>query len=169
MSLVQGLNNLDTATARDALRQCCAAEGWVTAMLAARPFQHEAALMQAAADIWWSLGEADWSEAFASHPRIGDLDSLRAKFAGTRGWAEREQAAVEVASEATLRQLAQRNREYEDKFGYIFILCASGKTADQMLAILNDRLRNSPATEVRIAAQEQLSITQLRLSKLGSD
>jgi OHCU decarboxylase len=105
--------------------------------------------------------------AFAAHPRIGDVDSLRTKFAHTKTWASGEQAGVDAASEDTLIRLADGNDAYFDRFGYIFIVCATGKSADQMLALLEARLPNDAVTELPIAAAEQRKITQLRLQKLA--
>ncbi len=168
MSLALHLNQLDETALRTTLSRCCAARAWVGAMFAARPFADDNSVYSTAESTWWRLGRDDWLEAFAAHPQIGDIDSLRAKFADTRAWAGREQAGVAGAGESTLRRLAEANREYLARFGYIFIVCATGKSADEMLAILEQRLANSPETELPIAAAEQLKITQLRLRKLVS-
>ena len=160
------LNQLDEEAARDALTRCCGATRWVQQMLDARPFDSHYALMEEAEEIWWSLAEADWREAFAHHPKIGDIDSLRAKYASTQAWASGEQAGVEGASEAVIEGLAAGNAQYEAKFGYIFIVCATGKSAAEMLKNLQARLPNDPAREIHIAATEQLKITKLRLDKL---
>jgi 2-oxo-4-hydroxy-4-carboxy-5-ureidoimidazoline decarboxylase len=135
-------------------------------MLRRRPFGTRDAMLAASRDVWFSLAPADWQEAFADHPRIGDREALKRKFAETRHLASREQAGVDGASDDVLQALAEGNREYERKFGYIFIVCASGLTADAMLAMLNARLTNDPATELPIAAEEQAKITELRLKKL---
>ena len=111
--------------------------------------------------------DADWLEAFAAHPRIGDLDALRAKFAATAAWAVRRAGGRRRrADEATLRALADGNRDYEARFGYIFIVCATGKTAGEMLALLRERLGNDPEAELAVAAAEQAKITRIRLRKL---
>lgn len=110
-----------------------------------------------------SLAPGEWREAFAHHPRIGDLESLKQRFAGTVDLASREQAAVSAASQGTLEALAEGNRAYEEKFGYIFIICASGRSADEMLAALKQRLPNDPSAEIAIAATEQMRIMRLRL------
>ncbi len=120
------------------------------------------------ADLEGSSTDADWLEAFAAHPRIGDVDALRAKFAATAAWASGEQAGVAGASESTLRALAEGNRDYEAKFGHIFIVCATGKTADEMLGLLRERLANEPDAELAVAAAEQAKITAIRLRKLLS-
>src|SRR5918996_1242260 len=122
MSLAEHLNQLEEAELAAALTKCCASRAWVAAMSAARPFDSDAAVLEAAAASWWQLGRDDWLEAFAAHPQIGDLASLRAKFADTRAWAGGEQAGVAGASEATLVRLADLNREYLARFGYIFIV-----------------------------------------------
>lgn len=166
MSLAAQLNQADESELSSTLTKCCAARAWVTAMCTARPFANDDSVLQTAAESWWQLGHGDWREAFAAHPQIGDLASLRAKFADTRAWAGGEQAGVAGASDATLVRLAELNREYLARFGYIFIVFATGKSADEMLAILESRLPNSLDAELPIAAGEQLKITQLRLRKL---
>jgi 2-oxo-4-hydroxy-4-carboxy-5-ureidoimidazoline decarboxylase len=167
MSLAEFLNRLDEAAAREALTRCCAAHAWVDGMLKSRPFADDAAVLVAAEEIWWKLKRDDWLQAFAAHPRIGDLDSLRAKFADTRRWAGGEQSGVAGAAEATLASLATLNEEYAARFGYLFIVCATGKSADEMLALLAARLPNTPDAELPVAAAEQLKITRLRLQKLA--
>jgi 2-oxo-4-hydroxy-4-carboxy-5-ureidoimidazoline decarboxylase len=157
------LNHASDDDARDFLTTCCGSTRWVAGMLAERPFANDDHLLTAARRIWFALTPADWREAFAHHPKIGDVASLRARFAGTAQLSAAEQQGVASASEATLRALAQRNRDYEQKFGYIFIVCATGKSADEMLAILEQRLDHGPATELRTAAAELAAITALRL------
>ena len=105
-----------------------------------RPFDSEAALFEAAERVWWGLAPADWLEAFAAHPKIGDRDAMRAKFAATAAWSAREQAGVDGAPEDVLQALAEANVRYDERFGYIFIVCATGKTAEEMLALLRERL-----------------------------
>ena len=152
--------------ARGLLRSCCGASAWVERMMARRPFGSRDALMATARDEWFGLQRSDWLEAFGHHPKIGDRDSLRQRFARTAHLSEREQAGVDGASEDVLEALAAGNREYERRFGYIFIVCASGKSADGMLRLLRQRLPNPPDVEIRIAADEQARITELRLKKL---
>ena len=135
-------------------------------MLQRRPFGTLDAMLDASNDVWFSLTPADWQEAFADHPRIGDREALKRKFAETRHLASREQSGVDAASDDVLEALARGNREYERTFGYIFIVCATGLTADDMLAKLKARLANDPKTELLIAAQEQSKITALRLKRL---
>ena len=135
-------------------------------MLQRRPFGTIDALLAASHDVWFSLTPADWQEAFADHPRIGDREALKKRFAETRHLASREQSGVDGASDDVLDALARGNREYERTFGYIFIVCATGLSADEMLVKLQARLANDPVTELRIAAQEQSKITELRLRKL---
>jgi 2-oxo-4-hydroxy-4-carboxy-5-ureidoimidazoline decarboxylase len=112
------------------------------------------------------MGEADWREAFTHHPRIGDVSKLREKFASTATWSSQEQKGVSGASEETIQALAQGNRAYEEKFGFIFLVCATGKSAEEMLALLRERMPNDAAAELRIAAGEQAKITRIRLEKL---
>ena len=131
-----------------------------------RPFKTVTELCDAAERIWQALSPEDWKEAFSRHPRIGDLQSLRQKFADTARWATTEQGGVQGSSEMVLQKLAEGNRLYETKFGYIFIVCAAGKNAHAMLALLQQRLMNDPTSELSIAGAEQSKITRLRLEKL---
>jgi 2-oxo-4-hydroxy-4-carboxy-5-ureidoimidazoline decarboxylase len=157
MTLLE-LNLLPPAAAEAELLRCCASRRWSRSIIAERPFANGDVLAAAAERIWWSLSAADWLEAFAAHPRIGDrLDS---------GWARDEQAGAASATEDVKRRLEQRNREYEQRFGYTFLVFATGKTAGEMLSILEARMRNAPQDELQIAAVEQRKITGLRLQKL---
>ncbi|MSP63303.1 MAG: 2-oxo-4-hydroxy-4-carboxy-5-ureidoimidazoline decarboxylase [Myxococcales bacterium] len=160
------LNAASEGEARAALLRCCGAARFVDGMLARRPFADQAALLDAARAVGASLGDDDWREAFTHHPRIGDLRSLRAKYAATATWAEGEQAAAAMANEQVLTGLAVGNLAYEARFGHIFIVCATGKSAPEMLALLRARMNNPPAVELGIAAGEQEKITLLRLEKL---
>ena len=132
-------------------------------MLARRPFGSRDAALAAAREEWFVLTRADWIEAFNHHPRIGDRGELRRKFAPTRTLSEREQSGVNSASEETLAALMDANRQYEAQFGYIFIVCATGKSAEEMLALLRARLQNDPEAEIRVAAEEHAKICELRL------
>jgi OHCU decarboxylase len=161
------VNSWSEAEARAAFLRCCGATHWAEQMAARRPFASEAELLAAAGQVWQALAPEDWREAFAAHPRIGDLESLRSKFASTAAWAAGEQAGVAGAADDILLALAEGNRAYDAKFGHRFILCASGKTADEMLALLRQRLDNGPEEELRTAAAEQEKITRLRLQRLG--
>jgi 2-oxo-4-hydroxy-4-carboxy-5-ureidoimidazoline decarboxylase len=149
--------------ARQLLQTCCGSSRWVDRMLTRRPFGAEAAALAAAREEWFSLGREDWIEAFRHHPRIGDRDALRRRFAATRALSEREQAGVSAASERVLTRLVEGNRRYEERFGYLFIVCATGKTAEEMLALLETRLANDPDEEIRLAAEEHAKICELRL------
>lgn len=163
---IQRINGWSETEARTEFLRCCGAMRWAERMAARRPFAGEADLFAVAEQVLQGLTRDDWLEAFAAHPKIGDLDALRAKFATTGAWPTSEQAGVAGAAETTLQALAEKNRQYEDRFGYIFIVCASGKTAAEMLALLEQRLHNDPAEELLLAAGEQAKITQLRLRKL---
>jgi 2-oxo-4-hydroxy-4-carboxy-5-ureidoimidazoline decarboxylase len=161
------IDEADPAAARELLSACCGSTRWVERMVAHRPFEDQSSLLAAARDEWLGLQETDWREAFAHHPKIGDRESLQRKFAPTRHLSQREQQGVESADGETLTALADANRVYEETFGYIFIVCAPGKTAEEILALLRARLGNDPATEIRIAAGEQAAITGLRLNGLS--
>jgi 2-oxo-4-hydroxy-4-carboxy-5-ureidoimidazoline decarboxylase len=157
--LAAAINALSPSDARDALTRCCGSQRWVEGMLARRPFSSAEQLFAAADGIWAGLSSADFLEAFAHHPAIGA--------AGARGFSAREQAQVAQASAATLQDLEALNRRYRERFGFVFLVCATGKSADEMLALLQARIDNAADVELRIAAGEQAKITRLRLEKLS--
>ena len=186
---LEDLNALDADAAARALLRCCGSSRWARRMAASRPFGSMQAFAAAADTCWGALDPADWLEAFAAHPKIGAGGAGRAGGegrsggAGTAGghvgaaasssadgagasWSGQEQAGVADAADATLLRLADLNRDYQARFGYIFIVCATGKSAAEMLTLLERRVRNAPETEIRIAADEQRKITRLRLMKL---
>lgn len=138
-------------------------------MARGRPYGSWDTLLQAAESVADGLLRDDWLEAFSHHPRIGDLDNLRRRFADTASWSEGEQASVAGANEQVLADLAEGNRRYEARFGYIFIVCASGRSAEEMLGLLRQRLPNAPDDEWKVAAEQQRRITALRLDKLLRD
>ncbi len=167
---VHRLNHLSESACIEAIQRCCGSTRWARQLTSDRPFHSRAHLHGQAAHRWWHLGHADWHEAFQHHPRIGaDVARLREKFAATASWSEGEQAGLTNANEATLQALAQGNRDYEARYGHIFLICASGLTAAQMLACLQSRMENDPIAELHIAAGEQAKITALRLEKLVTD
>ena len=152
------LNTLAASEASAAFVRCCGSSRWAEAMVAARPFEDVASMLRVAERVWWSLGEADYLEAFGAHPKIGDTSG--------GAWSRAEQAGAASVEEQVRAELATANAEYHGKHGFIFIVCASGRSADSMLADLRQRLRNSRAEEIRVAAEEQTKITRLRLKKL---
>jgi len=160
----QAIDGADPEGARRLLRACCGSERWVERMMHSRPFASRETALAAARDVWLSLDETDWREAFSRHPKIGDRDALQRRFPESHHLSAREQAGVDGAHEDVLGELASRNREYEARFGYIFIVCATGKSAGEMLVLLRERLTHSPADEIRVAAGEQSKITALRLT-----
>jgi len=137
------------------LLKCCLSRAWVRLMRDRQPFSNAAQMLKAADNVWWELGAADWLEAFSSHPRIGEKSEDRT--------AAKEQSGVAGAPAEMLERQAAGNRQYEEKFGYIYIVCANGKTAGEMLDILESRLGNDPDTEMRVAAEQQRQISRLRL------
>jgi len=163
------LNTLPKQQLKEELLKCCGSSAWVNKMLPFFPADDLVELLEDAEEQWYQCNEDDWKEAFAHHPKIGDINSLKKMFASTAQWASGEQSGVSEASQRTLESLAKGNDDYEKKFGYIFIVCATGKTADKMLALLEARLKNNPAEEIEIAADEQNKITKLRLEKLVDD
>ncbi|HSC76991.1 MAG TPA: allantoicase [Candidatus Acidoferrales bacterium] len=158
-------NALAEREAEAALLACCESKNWAQQVLKQRPFRSIDALRRAADESWWALGEKDWREAFAAHPRIGAKGSEK-QAGAAREWSEKEQAGTHGASAAALAELREANRAYESRFGCIFIVCATGKTTEEMLALLRQRLQNEPDKELRVAAEEQRRIMQLRLEKM---
>jgi 2-oxo-4-hydroxy-4-carboxy-5-ureidoimidazoline decarboxylase len=153
------LNHLDVPPAEREFLRCCGSTRWAAAMTAARPFAGLDAVRDRSARIWASLAPADWREAFAAHPKIGEQRQVSA-------WSTAEQAGMASADNDVRVRLAALNAAYETRFGYIFIVCAAGRTSDEMLALLDARLKNDPVVELPIAAAEQGRITALRLAKL---
>lgn len=157
--LAAAINALPAGEARDALARCCGSQRWVEGMLARRPFSSVDDLFAAADAIWAGLDGADFLEAFSHHPAIGAT--------GARGFSAREQAQVAQAPAAMLQELETLNRRYREHFGFVFLVCATGKSAGEMLALLRARIDNPADVELRIAAAEQAKITRLRLEKLS--
>jgi 2-oxo-4-hydroxy-4-carboxy-5-ureidoimidazoline decarboxylase len=163
-----GVDLGDDETARAVLHACCGSTRWVERMLGRRPFASGGALLAAAEEEWRALGPDDWREAFSHHPRIGDRDALQKRFPATHHLSAQEQAGVAGAHQDVLDALAEGNRAYEEKFGYLFIVCATGLTAEEMLERLRARLPNDPEAEIRNAAREQEKITAIRLRGLSA-
>lgn len=160
-------NALDEVAAAEALERCCVSHTWIRGMLRERPYADPAALKAAADSVWSTLAQPDILEAFEGHPKIGDVESLSAKYAHSGETAAGEQSGMAKATEDVIRRLAEGNAQYESRFGYIFIVCASGKSALEMCELLEARLRNSPDQELTIAAEEQRKILQLRLDAIA--
>ena len=163
---VNRLNELSANEAQAEFLKCCGSTKWARAMTDARPFVSEEELFAKADDISSSLKDEDWLEAFRAHPKIGEQKAATAQSHQEQKWSAQEQSGVGAASAAMISQLAERNREYDERFGFIFIVCASGKSPDEMLAILDSRIDNDPQTELRVASEEQRKIMRLRLEKL---
>ena len=163
---IEWLNELTAHSAETEFLKCCGSTRWARAMTEARPFTGNDALFARADDVWWSLSAEDWLEAFRAHPKIGEKKAATAQAEQAQSWSSQEQSGVASASSQAKDELARLNREYEARFGFIFIVCASGKSSEEMLAILNSRIGNDRETELRIAAEEQRKITRLRLEKL---
>ncbi len=161
-------NSLPDEKVAAELERCCGSQRWINGMKTILPFDSVSSVYKHADEVWRALSQEDWKEAFVHHPKIGDIENVRTKFASPSAWAVGEQQGVENASDETLRRLADGNLKYEKKFGYIFIVCATGKSADEMLSVLNNRLSNSVDDEIYIAADEQRKITRIRLEKLFS-
>jgi 2-oxo-4-hydroxy-4-carboxy-5-ureidoimidazoline decarboxylase len=155
-------NALPDKRAEEELLRCCGSKEWARKMAGFRPYDSMDEVHKTATDIWWALTDQDWHDAFSHHSRIGE----RAKAAG---WALDEQSGTKDAAQDVMKQLTRGNRDYEDRFGHVFLIYATGKTADEMLASLNQRMKNDARTELRNAAAEQAKITKLRLNKLLND
>ena len=165
------LNALPTEAAEEAFLSCCGSKDWAKQMAERRPFESLEGLREAADAIWWDLGGEAWLEAFRSHPRIGEKRAENPTTAEATRWSAEEQgslddASVSVTMPETLAALAEANAAYEERFGYIFIVCAQGRSKEEILALLRRRLQNDPDTEILAAAREQSNITGLRLEKL---
>ena len=165
---LEELNQGDSEQACIELLKCCGSSQWTEKMLAARPYKSVSHLLELAGQIWSDLGEVDYLEAFAAHPKIGaSKPPDNAK--NTESWTSKEQAGMMSADEQTKLKLKTKNQKYAEKFGYIFIVYATGKSASEILELLRIRLENSPETELEIAAGEQMKITNLRLNKMLRD
>ncbi len=160
------LNELSRDEAMKAFIDCCGSQRWAEAMTDARPFRSLEHLFGEAEEAWFSLPTADHLEAFAAHPKIGDSKPAATQGERAANWSAGEQGSLADATGDLRVQLAEVNRLYHEKFGFIFIVCATGKTADEMLAIARARIRNSAETELKIAAEEQNKITRIRLEKV---
>lgn len=163
---LERINEATEGRAKARLLDCCHCEEWAIRMEKGRPYASLSALQEAGTKLFLELGEKCWLEAFAGHPKIGDVNSLKEKYRSTAETAGGEQKGVSGASEATLRSLMRLNEDYERKFGFIFIVFATGKSADQMLGILESRIGNTREQELRNAAEEQCKITRRRMEKL---
>ena len=163
---LEQLNNAANETAESAFLSCCGSRRWAQKMAEARPFADVSALLNQAEKIWQSLAPQDWLEAFAAHPKIGARKSVPQATAQSAEWSHSEQSGTQTATDSVRVQLEEANRLYEEKFGFIFIVCATGKSAEEMLEICRERLSNSAAVEIRNAAEEQRKITEIRLKKL---
>jgi OHCU decarboxylase len=160
------LNMLPRYRAEDELLKCCGSTAWAREMSRRRPFANADRLIEAAGEIWWRLDPDHWMQAFRAHPQIGQRQQTAHASEQAQAWSAQEQSGMSRAGVGVAMELEHANQEYLAKFGYIFIVCASGRNAEEMLAILRSRLPNSPEQEIRMAAEEQNKITRLRLEKL---
>jgi len=163
---LEELNQSPKIVAESALLSCCGSRRWAQKMTAARPFADVSSLLNRAEQIWYSLETEDWLEAFAAHPKIGAKKSVPQATAQSAEWSHGEQSGTRAAADSVLTELKEANRLYEARFGFIFIVCATGKSAAEMLEICHRRLNNDNGIEIRVAADEQGKITEIRLRKL---
>lgn len=166
---VARLNAMPVTELAECLRACCGSSRWVTRMIARRPFPAPEAVLSAADDVCRTLTRDDWLEAFAHHPRLGEAMARTPAGERAAGWSLGEQAALATAGVDVRTALAAANEAYEREFGYICIVCPSGKDSEELLAVTRARLGNKAAIELKIAAEEQRKITHLRLNKLFRD
>lgn len=165
---VKWLNELSATDAEGELLKCCGSTRWAREMTAARPFANFEELCEKANAVCGTLSDEDWLEAFRAHPKIGETKAATDQSQQVQSWSAQEQSGVTNAAHETIDELAQQNRDYEARFGFIFIVCATGKSPAEMLAILRARIDNDRREELLIAAEEQRKITRLRLEKLLS-
>jgi 2-oxo-4-hydroxy-4-carboxy-5-ureidoimidazoline decarboxylase len=158
-------NALDADTAAREALPCCGSHAWAAALASRRPILDESSLLEASRGIWQALPQNDWQEAFESHPRIGQNHPQKHATKESLRWSAEEQRTALSQDDNVRAALAEANRRYEEKFGRIFIICASGKTADEILGTLETRIENDPAIELREAAEQQCRITELRLRR----
>lgn len=158
-------NQLPVADAENEILACCGSRAWARGMARRRPVAGEVALLAASDETWRGLSEADWMEAFRSHPRIGESRAERPAGGHSAAWSAQEQSGVAASEDAVKIALADGNREYEKRFGHIFVVCATEKSAGEILGILRRRLQNDARTELREAAEQQRQITQIRLKR----
>ncbi len=159
-------NALPVETAELELRKCCGSANWIRRMVQERPFTTVEQFCEAADRVWRELSPVDWLEAFRHHPKIGKKKAVVRNSTAAQRWASNEQAGTRDARPELLEALATGNHAYEARFGYIFIVCATGKSTEEMLALLRQRLQNDAGAEIRVAAEEQRKITRLRIEKL---
>jgi 2-oxo-4-hydroxy-4-carboxy-5-ureidoimidazoline decarboxylase len=158
-------NSLPVGDAENEILPCCGSRAWACGMAARRSFQNEASVFAVSDETWRNLGEADWMEAFASHPRIGESRAAQSASVRSAAWSSQEQRDAAAADDDVKIALREANRDYERRFGRIFIVCAAGKSGSEMLQILRHRLQNDDRTEIREAAEQQRQINQIRLGK----
>lgn len=163
------LGHFNSITHDDAVRQlmkCCGSSKWAEGVASHRPFDSIEDLINYSAASWRKLSPPDWLEAFSHHPKIGERAAARTQTDQEKVWSQQEQSSAASAPEALLSRLAELNQAYEERFGYIFIVCASGKSTEEMLELITARIQNDEASELLNAAEEQRRITELRLRKL---
>ncbi|MCA1625123.1 MAG: 2-oxo-4-hydroxy-4-carboxy-5-ureidoimidazoline decarboxylase [Acidobacteria bacterium] len=163
---LEQLNQAAADVTQTDFKNCCGSKNWARMMIELRPFANTSALIKQAEEIWLNLETEDWLEAFAAHPKIGARKAAPKQQAQSASWSHGEQSGTHAVADSVLDALAEANRLYEEKFGFIFIVCATGKSAEEMLDLCRRRLKNDADSEIRIAVDEQRKITEIRLRKL---
>lgn len=164
-AVLERWNRHDAFTAESEIMPCCGSRAWAQELASLRPFGDPESLLAVSDQVWSQLDIADWDEAFASHPRIGERKAPVTASAQSAQWSSREQSRAATANDDIQEGLKRANAAYEARFGRIYIVCATGKSAEEMLAILEKRLKNDDTAELREAVEQQRQITQLRLRK----
>ncbi|TNF24744.1 MAG: 2-oxo-4-hydroxy-4-carboxy-5-ureidoimidazoline decarboxylase [Deltaproteobacteria bacterium] len=164
---IEQINHMNESDAHELFMNCCTAVKWVNAMVESRPFSNFEEMIKVSNQHFSNLEESDWLEAFDGHPKIGDVNSLKEKYKSTKKLASGEQSGMSEADEKVIYEMADLNQSYQEKNGFIFIVCATGKSASEMLEIIKSRIDNDRGTELKIASEEQMKITKIRLEKLS--
>ncbi|HEY1985762.1 MAG TPA: 2-oxo-4-hydroxy-4-carboxy-5-ureidoimidazoline decarboxylase [Terracidiphilus sp.] len=163
-STLSAWNEAEEATALETMLACCGAHRWAESMVELRPFSGVEILSLTADEVWSTMDETDWLQAFACHPRIGERKAVQASRQSS-AWSRQEQSSSAAANNFVLTELAAGNALYEQRFGFTYIVCATGKSAEELLSILHRRLGNDRETELQAAAEQQRQIMQLRIGK----
>ncbi len=165
MSL-EDINHMNDTEAHELFMSCCTAKKWVDSMVSSRPYSNFEEMIMTSNQHFSKLEESDWLQAFDGHPKIGDINSLKEKYKSTKKLASGEQSGMSEADEIVIQEMADLNNKYFENNGFIFIVCASGKSAAEMLEIIKSRMDNDRGVELKIASEEQMKITKIRLEKL---
>ena len=163
---VASFDHLEIPEKKELLYKCCGSKTWVNFMIDLMPFEDLVDVLEDAEQVWYNCDQADWLEAFSQHPKIGDTNNMKEAFPATAEIAASEQSGMNNASGYIHTEISELNKKYQDKHGFIFIIYASGRSAEILLQSLITRINNDTETELELAAEEQNKITRSRLEKL---